>query len=144
MDLDVGLGLETPRSLAFGEIPHLDAIGFPERKGNKRTVMTERGRIVQTWEHLFGENKKADEDLIENIHYKKREDGSLDRSQANGLKFLNIPDLNLSYNLFDKEGKVRAFGSEAVMKRVDKAIDTFIKIVVLSILINYQPKILPV
>ena len=94
----------------------------------KRNVMQEAARIKLTYEQLFGPEALTDDQLIENLHYKREKDGTINRKAANGLKFMSIPDLNFStYGLFNTDGSLKEISTEANYAKVNKALDAFLE-----------------
>lgn len=92
-----------------------------------KNAFQEYARIQKAQKDLFGKDALPDSELIENYHYSgTNEDGSLNRSKANALRFMSIPDLNFSnYGLFDKNGKLKKLDDKGVQKMHD-AIDAFV------------------
>lgn len=114
----------SPKELRRGLENDIKGIKAAAKQVLKRNVMQEYARIKKTQEQLFGEKALKDSDLVENIHYKGE---NLDRTQANGLKFMSIPDLNFdTYKLFNDKGVVD-FSTKTAQQAIDKALDAFIE-----------------
>ena len=91
-----------------------------------RNAMQEFFRIKRTEEQLFGDTKLEDYQLIENLHFK----GNYDRTKANGLYFLSIPDLNFDqYGLFkmnDNNERRLVNITPAIVAKIEEAIGEFV------------------
>lgn len=91
-----------------------------------RNAMQEFFRIKRTEEQLFGDAKLEDYQLIENLHFK----GNYDRTKANGLHFLSIPDLNFDqYGLFkmnDNNERRLVNITPALVAKIEEAIGEFV------------------